>query len=45
MFPTYLLFPPHQPRDRLTLEFVELLRKEHNELLESLEMPRRASRR
>jgi len=45
MFPTYLLFPPHQPRDRLTLEFVELLRKEHNELLESLEKPRRSSRR
>jgi DNA-binding transcriptional LysR family regulator len=44
MFPTYLLFPPHQPRDRLTLEFVELLRKEHNELLDSLEKPRRSSR-
>jgi DNA-binding transcriptional LysR family regulator len=40
MFPTYLLFPPHQPRDRLTVEFVELLRKEHDELLGSLDKPR-----
>lgn len=44
MFPTYLLFPPHQPRDRLTVEFVELLRKEHDELLGSLDKPRRPGR-
>jgi DNA-binding transcriptional LysR family regulator len=45
LFPTYLLYPPHQPRDRLTLEFVHLLRKEHQDLLDSFEKPRRPSRR
>lgn len=30
MFPTYLLFPPHQPRSRLVVEFVKLLRDEHS---------------
>ena len=45
MFPTYLLYPPHQPRDRLTLEFVQLLRKEHQALLDSFEKSRRPGRR
>ena len=33
MFPTYLLFPPHRPRERLALAFVEVLRDLHDELL------------
>ena len=33
LFPTYLLFPPHQPRAQLTMQFIELLRLEHEERL------------
>jgi DNA-binding transcriptional LysR family regulator len=32
-FPTYLLFPPHQPRERLASAFTEVLRSLHNELI------------
>ncbi|MEM5365415.1 LysR substrate-binding domain-containing protein [Paraburkholderia azotifigens] len=33
LFPTYLLFPPHRPRERLASAFVEVLREEHDELI------------
>ncbi len=33
LFPTYLLFPPHQPRAQLTMQFIELLKEEHEERL------------
>jgi hypothetical protein len=32
-FSTYLLFPPHQPRERLASAFTEVLRSLHNELI------------
>jgi len=32
-FQTYLLFPPHRPRERLASAFVEVLRGLHDELL------------
>jgi DNA-binding transcriptional LysR family regulator len=31
LFPIYLLFPPHQPRTRLTMEFVDILRETHDD--------------
>ncbi|MCY0389374.1 LysR substrate-binding domain-containing protein [Robbsia sp. Bb-Pol-6] len=37
LFPIYLLFPPHQPRTRLSVEFVDLLRDEHDAALRQLE--------
>jgi hypothetical protein len=36
MFPMYLLFPPNQPRERLASAFVEVLRTEHEEVMEKL---------
>ncbi|WP_250862635.1 LysR substrate-binding domain-containing protein, partial [Caballeronia sp. INML3] len=33
LFPTYLLFPPHRPRERLASEFVKVLKGLHAELL------------
>jgi DNA-binding transcriptional LysR family regulator len=33
MFPTYLLFPPHRPRERLAAAFVDVLRGLHDEIL------------
>jgi DNA-binding transcriptional LysR family regulator len=36
MFPMYLLFPPNQPRERLAAAFVEVLRTEHEEVMEKL---------
>ena len=33
LFPTYLLFPPHRPRERLASAFVDVLREEHDELI------------
>ena len=36
LFPTYLLFPPHRPRERLASAFVEVLRVEHEELMGKL---------
>jgi DNA-binding transcriptional LysR family regulator len=44
VFPTYLLFPPHQPRARLTLEFVDVLRKTHDDQLAAMEKPARLKR-
>jgi DNA-binding transcriptional LysR family regulator len=44
MFPTYLLFPPHQPRARLTVEFVDVLRRTHDEQLANVNKPRRAEK-
>ncbi|EKS69919.1 MULTISPECIES: LysR substrate-binding domain-containing protein [Caballeronia] len=35
-FPTYLLFPPHRPRERLASAFVEVLRELHDELLDGI---------
>lgn len=43
-FPNYLLFPPHQPRARLTMQFVEVLREEHAALIASIEKRKRAVR-
>ncbi|MGI4985194.1 MAG: LysR substrate-binding domain-containing protein [Janthinobacterium lividum] len=37
MFPIYLLFPPHQPRTRLSVEFIDLLRREHDAALGQLD--------
>ncbi|MGF6266872.1 DNA-binding transcriptional LysR family regulator [Paraburkholderia youngii] len=36
MFPMYLLFPPHRPRERLASAFIEVLRAEHDELMEKM---------
>ncbi|MFT4067686.1 LysR substrate-binding domain-containing protein [Paraburkholderia sp.] len=36
MFPMYLLFPPHRPRERLASAFIEVLREEHDELMEKM---------
>jgi DNA-binding transcriptional LysR family regulator len=33
MFPTYLLFPPHRPRERLAAAFVDVLRGLHDEIV------------
>jgi len=33
MFPTYLIFPPHRPRERLAAAFVAVLRELHDEIL------------
>jgi len=33
MFPTYLLFPPHRPRERLAAAFVGVLRGLHDEIV------------
>jgi DNA-binding transcriptional LysR family regulator len=33
MFPTYLIFPPHRPRERLAAAFVAVLRDLHDEIL------------
>jgi DNA-binding transcriptional LysR family regulator len=44
LFPTYLLFPPHRPRERLTSAFVEILRELHYELLAEVVPPRRGAR-
>ncbi|MDR5822587.1 MULTISPECIES: LysR substrate-binding domain-containing protein [unclassified Caballeronia] len=45
-FPTYLLFPPHRPRERLASAFVDVLRELHEELLEDVvEPPPRRARR
>ena len=33
MFPTYLLFPPNRPRERLAAAFVGVLRDLHDEIL------------
>lgn len=38
LFPTYLLFPPNRPRDRLASAFVEVLRELHDELLDEMKM-------
>ncbi|SAL42258.1 LysR substrate-binding domain-containing protein [Caballeronia humi] len=35
-FTTYLLFPPHRPRERLAMAFVDVLRAEHDETLKGL---------
>ena len=44
LFPTYLLFPPHQPRARLTMEFVDILRKTHDDRLAAMDKPERLKR-
>ncbi|MFM0289441.1 LysR substrate-binding domain-containing protein [Paraburkholderia megapolitana] len=44
MFPIYLLYPPHQPRSHLTQEFVEVLRKTHDDRLAAMERPERGNR-
>jgi DNA-binding transcriptional LysR family regulator len=36
LFPTYLLFPPHRPRERLAMAFTDVLRAEHDETLKGL---------
>ena len=36
LFPIYLLFPPHQPRARLTMEFVDILRKTHDDRMAAM---------
>ncbi|MFM0528984.1 LysR substrate-binding domain-containing protein [Paraburkholderia strydomiana] len=41
-FQTYLLFPPHRPRERLALAFVEVLRGLHDELLAEVVPPARS---
>ncbi|SIT51087.1 Transcriptional regulator, LysR family [Paraburkholderia piptadeniae] len=33
LFPTWLLFPPHRPRERLASAFVEVLRAEHDQVV------------
>ncbi|MEX3760189.1 LysR substrate-binding domain-containing protein [Paraburkholderia phenoliruptrix] len=38
-FQTYLLFPPHRPRERLASAFVEVLRGLHDELLAEMAPP------
>jgi DNA-binding transcriptional LysR family regulator len=38
-FPTYLLFPPHRPRERLASAFVAVLRELHAELLADVVAP------
>jgi DNA-binding transcriptional LysR family regulator len=38
-FPTYLLFPPHRPRERLASAFVEVLRALHDELVDEVVEP------
>jgi DNA-binding transcriptional LysR family regulator len=40
LFSTYLLFPPHRPRERLAMAFVDVLRKEHEEVLAGTTKPR-----
>jgi len=40
-FQTYLLFPPHRPRERLASAFVEVLRGLHDELLAEVVPPSR----
>ncbi|MDE1179400.1 LysR substrate-binding domain-containing protein [Paraburkholderia sp.] len=42
MFPTYLLFPPNRPRERLVSAFIEVLR---SELLDSLKSTETLARR
>jgi DNA-binding transcriptional LysR family regulator len=44
MFPMYLLFPPHQPRARLTMDFVDMLRLTHDEQLAAMDKPQRLKR-
>ncbi|REG57925.1 LysR family transcriptional regulator [Paraburkholderia sp. BL6669N2] len=41
-FQTYLLFPPHRPRERLASAFVEVLRELHEELLAEVVAPARS---
>lgn len=38
LFPTYLLFPPHRPRDRLASAFVEVLRAQHDETIAQMKV-------
>ncbi|MPW23230.1 LysR family transcriptional regulator [Paraburkholderia sp. CNPSo 3157] len=33
LFPTWLLFPPHRPRERLASAFVDVLRAEHDQVV------------
>jgi len=35
LFPTWLLFPPHRPRERLASAFVEVLSAEHDQVIKS----------
>jgi DNA-binding transcriptional LysR family regulator len=42
-FQTYLLFPPHRPRERLASAFVEVLRALHEELLAEVVAPARSA--
>ena len=41
MFPTYLLFPPNRPRERLVAEFVEVLRAHHEDLIAQMKATER----
>lgn len=44
LFPMYLLFPPHRPRERLATAFVDVLRGLQDELLAEVVPPRRIAR-
>ncbi|MCP3715974.1 MULTISPECIES: LysR substrate-binding domain-containing protein [Paraburkholderia] len=45
LFPTYLLFPPNRPRERLVAEFVEVLREHHDGLIAQVKAADRAPAR
>jgi DNA-binding transcriptional LysR family regulator len=42
LFPIYLLYPPHRPRERLASAFVEVLREMHDEFIAEMKIPQRA---
>jgi DNA-binding transcriptional LysR family regulator len=42
-FPTFLLFPPNRPRERLASAFVDVLRELHDELLADVVPPTRGA--
>jgi DNA-binding transcriptional LysR family regulator len=41
LFPIYLLYPPHRPRERLASAFVDVLREVHDEFLLEMKAPQR----
>ncbi|WP_206951491.1 LysR substrate-binding domain-containing protein [Trinickia acidisoli] len=41
LFPIYLLYPPHRPRERLASAFVEVLREVHDEFMAQMKVPQR----
>jgi DNA-binding transcriptional LysR family regulator len=45
LFPTYLLFPPHRPRERLASAFVEVLRGLHDEFISEMKAPQPQAKR